>query len=318
MLSNQAVSAVPAVKPKKKHPQLRKFWKSRELLLLFIPGLLYYAIFRYAPMYGLVISFQKFSPFLGVFKSPFVGFHNFEAVFLNPYFLTLLKNTLLIGIYTMIWEFPMPILFAILLNECRAPRLKKGVQSISFLPSFLSTVIICSFAIDLLSPGNGAINAIIKALGHEPIFFMIRPEWFRTIYVATGVWAGIGSGSIVYLAALAGVDQQLYEAADIDGCGRLKKIWYITIPSILPTVVTMLILNCGRVINVGAEKILVLYNAATMDVADVLNTYVYRYGLQGGNFAVGTAVGLFNSIVALILLFATNYISRKLTDTGIW
>ncbi len=318
MLSSQAVNAVAPAKPKKDHPHLRKFIKSRHLLLIFLPGLIYFALFKYAPMYGIVVAFQKFSPFLGIWDSPFIGWKNFEAIFMSENFLPLLKNTLVIGIQGMIFSFPTPIIFSILLNECRLPRLKKTVQSVSFLPCFLSTVIVCSFAMDLLSPGSGAINAIIKSLGYEPIFFIIKPQWYRTIYHVTSIWSGVGTGSIVYLAALSNVDQQLYEAADIDGCGRLKKIWYITLPSILPTICTLLILDCGSIINVGAEKTLILYNPATMEVADILSTYVYRYGLQGGNFAIGTAIGLFNSVVSLILLMITNFISRKLSDTGLW
>jgi len=318
MLANNTTSVTAPTVSAKKHPGWTKFKKSRQLLLLFIPGLIFYLVFCYGPMYGIVVAFQKFSPFLGVWNSPWVGFDNFAKVFNSPDFPILLRNTLLIGIYSMIWNFPAPIIFAILLNECRLPRFKKGIQTISYLPSFLSTVIVCSMAIDLLSPSNGAINMIIKALGFEPIYFMIKPEWFRTIYIATGMWSGLGTGSIVYLAALSNVDQQLYEAADIDGCGRLKKIWYITLPSILPTVTTMLILNCGTIINVGAEKVLILYNAATYSTADVLSTYVYRYGFEGGNFAVGTAIGLFNSVISLILLVITNWASQKLSNTGLW
>ena len=318
MLANNTNAVAAPTVTKKKHPGWSKFWKSRQLLLLFLPGLIFYLLFCYTPMYGIIVAFQKYSPFLGISGSPFVGLANFQKIFSSHDFPILLRNTLLIGIYSMIWNFPAPIIFALLLNECRLPRFKKGIQTISYLPSFLSTVIVCSMAIDMLSPSSGFINMIIKALGFEPIYFMIKPEWFRTIYIATGMWSGLGTGSIVYLAALSNVDQQLYEAADIDGCGRLKKIWYITIPSILPTVTTMLILNCGTIISVGAEKVLILYNPANYSTSDVLSTYVYRYGLEGGNFAIGTAVDLFNGIVTLILLFTTNWLSRKLSNTGLW
>jgi putative aldouronate transport system permease protein len=295
-----------------------KFIKSRQLLILFLPGLIFYLLFRYAPMYGILIAFKKFSPFLGVSDSPWIGFDNFKNFFNSPDFLILFRNTFLIGFYNLLWNFPAPIIFAIILNECRAPKLKRGVQTISYLPSFLSTVIVCSMAIDFLSPSGGIINQIIEFFGGEPIYFMIKPEWFRTVYVATGMWSGIGTSSIVYLAALTNIDPQLYEAGRVDGCGRLRAIWHITIPSILPTVVTMLILNVGSIINVGYEKILILYNAATYSTSDVFSTYVYRRGLQGGNFGLGTAVGLFNSVIALVLLFTTNTISRKLTETSLW
>jgi len=296
----------------------RKFLKSRQLLILFLPGLIFYLLFRYAPMYGILIAFKKYSPFLGVSKSPWIGLDNFKNFFNSPDFFVLFKNTFLIGFYNLLWNFPAPIVFAIILNESRMPKLKKGVQTVSYLPSFLSTVIVCSMAIDFLSPSGGVVNRIIQFFGGKPVYFMIKPEWFRTVYVATGMWSGIGTSSIVYLAALTNIDPQLYEAGRVDGCGRLRAIWHITIPSILPTIVTMLILNVGSIINVGYEKILILYNAATYSTADVFSTYVYRRGLQGGNFGLGTAVDLFNSIIALILLFTTNTISRKLTETSLW
>jgi len=295
-----------------------KFLKSRQLLILFLPGLIFYLLFRYAPMYGILIAFKKYSPFLGVSKSPWIGLGNFKNFFNSPDFFMLFRNTLLIGFYNLLWNFPAPVIFAIILNESRIQKLKKGVQTVSYLPSFLSTVIVCSMAIDFLSPSGGVINRIIQFFGGKPIYFMIKPEWFRTVYVATGMWSGTGTSSIVYLAALTNIDPQLYEAGRVDGCGRLRSIWHITIPSILPTVITMLILNVGSIINVGYEKILILYNAATYSTADVFSTYVYRRGLQGGNFGLGTAVDLFNSVIALILLVLTNAISRKLTETSLW
>lgn len=295
-----------------------KFRKSRQLLLIFLPGLIFYIMFRYAPMYGIIVAFKKYSPFLGVFKSPWVGFKNFQNFFDSPDFLMLFRNTFLIGFYNLIWNFPAPIMFAIILNECHMPKFKKGIQTMSYLPSFLSIVIICSMAIDLLSPSSGIINRIITALGGESIYFMIKPEWFRTVYVGTGMWSGIGTGSIVYLAALSNIDPQLYEAGTVDGCGRIRAIWYITLPSILPTIATMLILSSGSIINVGYEKILILYNPATYSTADVFSTYVYRRGLQDGNFGLGTAVDLFNSVIALTLLYITNTLNRKFSETSLW
>lgn len=296
----------------------KKFKKSKQLLIIFLPGLIFYLLFRYAPMYGVLVSFKKFSPFLGFFKSPWVGFKNFNDFFSSPDFFLLFRNTFLIGLTNLLWGFPAPIFFALLLNECRMAKFKKGIQTLSYLPSFLSTVIICSMAIDFLSPSKGVINRIIQSFGVEPIYFMIKPEWFRTVYVGTGIWAGIGTGSIVYLAALSNIDPQLYEAANCDGCGRLRAMWNITLPSILPTIATMLILSAGSIINVGYEKILLLYNATTYSTADVFSTYVYRRGLQNGDYGLGTSVGLFNSIIALILLYSTNYLSRRFSETSLW
>ena len=295
-----------------------KFKKSRQLLIIFLPGLIFYLLFRYAPMYGILVAFKKYSPFLGVFDSPWVGFKNFKSFFNSPDFFLLFKNTFLIGFYKLLWGFPVPVIFAIILNECRMPKFKKGIQTMSYLPSFLSVVIVCSMAIDFLSPSGGIINRIIVAFGGESIYFMIKPEWFRTVYIGTGMWAGIGTGSIVYLAALSNIDPQLYEAGTVDGCGRLRAIWHITIPSILPTVTIMLILSAGSIIKVGYEKILILYNAATYSTSDVFSTYVYRRGLQGGDFGLGTAVDLFNSVIALILLYTTNTLSRKYSETSLW
>ena len=296
----------------------KKFKKSRQLLIIFLPGLIFYLLFRYVPMYGVLVSFKKYSPFLGVFKSPWIGFKNFQDFFSSPDFMLLFRNTFLIGITNLLWGFPAPIFFALLLNECRMPKFKKGVQTLSYLPSFLSTVIICSMAIDFLSPSKGVINRVISSFGIEPIYFMIKPEWFRTVYVGTGIWAAVGTGSIVYLASLSNIDQQIYEAANVDGCGRFRAMWNITLPSILPTILTMLILSAGSIINVGYEKILLLYNAATYSTADVFSTYVYRRGLQRGDFGLGTSVGLFNSIIALILLYSTNYLSRRFSETSLW
>lgn len=296
----------------------KKFLKSRQLLIMFLPGLVFYLLFRYVPMYGIIVAFKKYSPFLGVSASPWVGFDNFKSFFRSHDFFLLFRNTFLIGFYDLIWNFPAPIIFAIILNECRVNWFKKGIQTLSFLPSFLSVVIVASMAIDFLSPSIGVANKIIKMLGGEPIFFIINPKWFRTIYVATGMWAGTGRGAIVYLAALSNIDPQLYEAGTVDGCGRIKAIWHITIPSILPTVIVLLILNTGNIIKVGYEKILILYNPATYETADVFSTYVYRRGLQGGNYGLGTAVDLFNSVIAFLLLYSTNFLSRKLTETSLW
>ena len=302
----------------KKKTLWQRICRDHQLLILLIPGLLFYAIFRYGPMYGIVIAFKKYSPFLGVAKSPWVGTMYFQQFFNSSEFFKLFKNTLILGFWSMFFGFPAPILFALILNEVRASAVKKLYQTISYLPYFLSLVVICSIFRELFSVSSGLINRVITAMGGQTIHFLVRPEWYRFIYILSGVWAGLGSGAIVYLAALAGVDQQLYEAARIDGCTRVKMIWYITLPSILPTIVTMFLLNCGNIMRIGPDKALLLYNSMTYEVADIFSTYVYRIGLVKKNFSFATAVGLFESVIAVIVLLAANTASRRITGESLW
>ena len=297
---------------------LRHIQRDRQLLIIFLPCALFYAIFRYGPMFGLVMSFQDYGIFLGYFKSPFVGLKHFIKFFSGPDFLLLFKNTILLGLYTLLWTFPFPIIFSIFLNEIRNAKFKKTIQTLSFLPSFLSVVIVSSMVIDFLSPSRGIINTIIQALGFEAKYFIVEPEWFRTIFIASEIWSTMGYSAIIYLAAIAGVDPALYEAARVDGCGRLRAIWYITLPSILPTIATMFILKSGSMFSIGYEKVLLLYTPTTYKVADVFSTYVYRKGLLESNYSYAAAVGLFESFVALSLLLISNKMSKKLTDQSLW
>lgn len=292
--------------------------RDRQLLVIFLPCILFYGIFRYGPMYGLIIAFKKYSVFQGIIKSPWVGLKYFEQFFNGPDFWILFRNTFLLGIYSLLWTFPFPIIFALLLNEVRSQKFKKMVQTVSYLPSFLSIVIISSMVIDFLSPNHGIINTILVALGLEKIYFMIKPEWFRTIYISSDIWSNIGFGAIIYLAALAGVDPTLYEAGKVDGCNRFHAMFYITLPSILPTITTMFILRAGNMFRIGYEKILLLYNPTTYEVADVFSTYVYRKGLLELNYSYGAAVGLFESVVALIMIYLANTLSRKLSENSLW
>ncbi len=292
--------------------------RDRQLLLLLLPGLLFYAIFRYGPMFGLVIAFKKYSPFLGVAKSPWVGLENFTKFFSTNDFWLLFRNTLTIGVLSLAVTFPATILFALLLNEVRHKFYKKLVQTVSYLPTFLSVVIVCSMTIDILSPNSGIINQILKLLGQDPIYFMTDPKYFRAIYVISGLWSGLGSGAIIYLAALSGTDQSLYEAARIDGCGRIRMMWSITIPSIMPTIITMLILNSANVFRVGQDKILLLYNPMTYEVADVFSTFVYRKAFVENNLSFSAAVGMFESVVCCLVLFVTNKVSEKATGESLW
>ncbi|MFU0801337.1 MAG: ABC transporter permease subunit [Xylanivirga thermophila] len=295
--------------------RLKRDW---QLLLILLPGMLFYIIFRYGPMYGIVIAFKDYNIFEGVSKSPWVGFKYFDMFFKDPNFYKLFRNTFLIGIYSLFFTFPFPVLFAILLNEVKNVHFKKTVQTASYLPSFLSVVVICSMAIDFLSPNNGMINNIRAALGLEKIYYMTKPEWFRTVYIMTEIWQGTGFNAIIYIAAITAVDPSLYEAAEIDGCSRVKKMWYITLPAIMPTIVTLFIIKSGQVFKVGYEKILLLYNPATYEVADVFSTFVYRKGLVDLDYSYATAVGLFESVVALALLLITNTISKKVNEQSLW
>lgn len=302
-----------------KRPSLaRRCWRDRQLLLLLLPGLLFYIIFRYGPMYGLVIAFKKYSPFLGVEKSPWVGLKYFEQFFSSQDFGMLFKNTLMLGALSMIVGFPAPIIFALLLNEVRQPRTKKVFQTVSYLPHFLSVVIVCSIFTEFFSPSSGLVNRIIVALGGKPIYFLASPGWYRFVYIVSDLWAGLGSGAIIYLAALSAVDQQLYEAAAIDGCTRFKMIWYIALPSIVPTIVTMFLLRCGQIMNIAADKTLLLYSPLTYEVADIFSTYVYRMGLLNKNYSFASAVGMFTSLLSGGVLLIANTVSKRSTGNSLW
>lgn len=297
---------------------LRHIKRDRQLLILFIPCILFFIIFRYGPMYGLIIAFKEYDVWSGILGSEWVGFEHFRTFFTSPDFLKLFKNTLLLGFFSLIIGFPFPIIFAILLNEVRMIWFKKSIQTISFLPSFLSIVIVSSMLIDFLSPGNGIINDIIAALGFEKIYFLAEPSWFRTVYIGSDIWQQMGYGSILYLAAIAGIGPELYEAAKVDGASRWARIRYITLPSLKPTILILFIINAGNMFRIGYEKILLIYNPMTYEVADVFSTYVYRQGLLQANYSYAAAVGLFEGIIALIMLLVANIVSRKLGGKSLW
>lgn len=315
-------NTVPKGTSKKNKGVLKRFIytldKEKYLWLLVLPGIIWYIIFAYMPMYGLIIAFKDFSPYRGIAGSPWVGFMWFEQFFESQFFWRLIRNTLLLNIYNIIYSFPVPIILAILLNEVQHSWYKRVAQTISYLPHFVSTVVVVGMMANFLSPVNGIVNRIIVALGGKSINFMIMPEWFRTLYIISGIWQGAGWGSIIYLAALSGIDPQLYEAATVDGASKLKQLWHISIPGILPTIIIMLILNLGRILSVGYEKIILMYNSATYETADVINTYVYRRGLQSGEYSFGTAVGMFQSVINFIFIICANKFSRKLTEISLW
>ncbi|OMD69821.1 sugar ABC transporter permease [Paenibacillus odorifer] len=298
-------------------------WKriasNRYLYLMLLPTVLYFLIFEYKPMYGAIIAFKNFNPYLGIADSPWVGFKNFEKFFESYYFLRLLKNTFLMSFFSLIFIFPASLAFALLLNELRLKKLKSFLQTVSYLPHFISLIVICGMIIDFTKPG-GIINSLLLGIGiiSEPIQFLILPEWFRTIYVGSGMWQSLGWNSIIYLAALSGINPSLYEAAVVDGAGRWKQLIHITLPGILPTVLILLILNVGTLLNVGWDKIILLYNPGTYVTADVISTFVYRRGVMEADYSFSAAVGLFNSVINFTLLVIANRISRKTTESSLW
>jgi putative aldouronate transport system permease protein len=297
----------------KKHIRRDKY-----LLLIIFPVIVYYILFHYLPMYGILIAFKKFYPLQGILGSPWVGFKHFEQFFNSIYFWRIMKNTLLLSFYSLFWGFPVPIIFALLLNELKDNLFKKTVQTVSYLPHFISIVVIAGMIVNFTSPIDGIINQLLGWFGVEPIHFMNESGYFRTIFISSGIWQEFGWGTIIYLAAIAGIDPQLYEAAQMDGATRWQKMRHITLPCILPTIIILLILSLSRMMDVGFEKIILLYNPTTYETADVISTYVYRRGILGGDFSLSAAIGLFNNVINLILLICVNYISRKVSETSLW
>ncbi|TVY07181.1 ABC transporter permease [Paenibacillus cremeus] len=307
------------------HPQIKltkliaKIIRDRYLLLMLLPGLVYFLIFKYGPMYGIVIAFKNYSIFRGISGSPWVGLDNFVQFFQSPEAPILIRNTFLISFYNILFGFPAPILLAIAFNELTGKYVKRITQSVTFLPHFISTVVIAGLVVNFLSPETGIINKLLHTLfGVSPINFMMDPQYFRPVYVLMNIWKDIGWGSIIYLAALTGISSELYESAKLDGANRWRQTWHITLPGILPTIVIMLVLQIGRLMEVGAESIILLYNPSTYDTADVLSTYVYRRGLVGTDYSFAAAVDLFNSVVGIVLILIANRISRKVTDHSLW
>lgn len=308
----------PALETHPKKSIWKRILKDRYLLLLFLPCLIYYILFKYVPMWGVLISFKDFKPFIGFWGSEWVGLKHYIDFFNNPDAWRIIRNTLLLGVYTLLWCFPLPIVFALALNELTRPKFKKFVQTVSYMPHFLSAVVVCGMLNSFLSPVRGIVNIIINMFGGETINFLSTASWFRPIYVASEVWQTLGWGAIVYLAAITNVDPQYYEAAKLDGASRLRQIWSITLPCIAPTVATMLILRIGSILEVGLEKVLLLYSPAIYETSDIIATYVYRQGLVSGNMSYATSIGLFSSVINLVLLVSANYFSKKFADTGLF
>lgn len=296
----------------------RDLARNKYIYLMLLPVVAYYLIFMYFPMYGLQIAFKNFSPAQGIWGSEWVGLKHFTSFYHSFYFLRLIRNTLLLSLYELLFGFPAPIILALLLNELRNRIFKNVVQSITYLPHFISMVVVAGMMVDFLA-SDGLINRIAGMFGAAPVSFLIRPEWFRTVYVASGIWQGIGWGSIIYLAAIAGINPTLYEAARADGASRFRQAIHVTLPGIMPTVVIMLILRCGSLLSAGSlEKILLLYNSTTYETADVISTFVYRRGLLQMDYGFSAAIGLLNNVVNFIMLVTANAISRKISEHKLW
>ncbi|MBD2863417.1 sugar ABC transporter permease [Paenibacillus sp. IB182363] len=306
------------LKPKRGRTIWKKAVQSKYLLLMFLPCFLYYLIFKYLPMGGIVISFKDYNLYKGILESKWVGFKYYEMFFKSPDFWILLRNTFLLGLYKLVFGFPAPILLALLLNEVKQALFKRFVQTVSYLPHFISNVVVAGMVIMFLSPSGGMVNKIIESLGFTPIHFMVNPELFRSIYVTSEIWQHVGWETIIYLAALTSIDPALYEAADIDGASRWNKLWNVTLPGIAPAIIILFILNVGRVLEIGFEKVFLLYNPATYSTADILSTYVYRTGLINGNFSYAAAIDMFTGVICLIFIYSANALSRRMSETSLW
>lgn len=295
--------------------EMNRYW---DLYLLLVPVVLYFMIFKFWPMYGVQIAFKDFSPSKGIFDSPWVGFKHFLRFFNSFNFWDILRNTITISFYQLIAGFPIPILLALVLNEMRNAKFKKLLQTVTYAPHFLSTVVLVGMLTAFLNPSTGLVNRVIEMLGGEAINFMAEESWFSSLYVWSGVWQNAGWGTIIYMASLSSIDVQLYEAATIDGASRFKKLLHVTLPSIVPTAVTMLILDCGRIMNIGFEKAFLMQNDLNINRSEVISTYVYQVGITQAQYSYSTAVDLFNAVINVILLLVVNKISKKLTQTSLW
>lgn len=303
-------------------PQQESLWQAlrRDWMLyaMLAPALLWFALFMYQPMWGLQIAFKQFSIFKGVDGSPWVGFEHFATLLENSQFHRAIWNTVVISFYSLILASPVPILLALMINEVQSKGLRKSVQTIVYLPHFVSVVIVAGIVIAVLSPTTGLLNNALAALGFDRVYFLTRPEWFRSIYISSNIWKEAGFDSIIYLAAIMGINPALYESAQVDGATRWQMIWRITIPSILPTIAVLLVIRLGNILEVGYEYIVLLYQPTTYETADVISTYIYRQGLQGARYDLAAAAGIFNAVVALILVLLANKLSRRITRTGVF
>ena len=296
-----------------------KFNRDQKMLyLILLPFIIWYAVFMFKPMYGMVIAFKDYSLFRGISGSEWVGLKNFKDFLTSPEFYVTLKNTLMLNVYSLLLEFPFAILLALMLNEVENKYFKTIVQTASFIPYFIAIVVATGITVNILSPSTGVVNVFLEKLGFERVYFLAKPEFFRGIFTGLNMWKTAGFNAVIYLAALTAVDEQLYEAAKIDGANKFQQLRHITIPAIIPTIVVMLVLKVGSMLNVAFETVLLLYQPATYETADVISTYVYRTGMLMQDFGLATAVGLFNAVVGFILVYSANRWSKKVTQSSLW
>lgn len=292
--------------------------KHKYLYLLLLPGVLWYFIFRYLPMYGVIIAFKNYNFSKGIWGSPWVGLKHFEFLFQNQDFYNIVRNTLVINLYELMFAFPVPVILALLLNEMRSVLFKRTIQTVVYFPHFLSWVVFGGIIIQILSPNEGLVNNLLRYFGYEPVFFLSKSEYFRPIVVVSSILKESGWGAIIYLAALSSIDTEQYEAATIDGANRWQKLVSITLPGIRNTILIMLILKVGYLLDVGFEQIYILYNPSVYDVGDVLSTYIYRVGLQSAQFSITAAIGLFQSVIGFFLIWGTNRLAKKFSEVSLW
>lgn len=303
------------IRDKKKWKRIKNNW---QLYVLILPAFLFFAIFAYGPMYGIIIAFKNYIPTLGIWGSPWVGMNHFKQFFNSYYFWDLIKNTVGIQVYSLIVGFPLPIILALVLNEAKNGIFKKFTQTVTYAPNFISTVVMVGMITAFLDPSTGIINHFLELIGIDSVAFMSEPKWFKTVYVISGIWQGTGWSSVIYMAALSGVDPSLHEAAQVDGASRLQRIWHINIPTIVPTMVVLFILNVGSLFAMGYEKILLMQNPLNLSASNVISTFVYEQGLLGGQYSYSAAVGLFNAAINAILLIIVNKVASKVSESSLW
>lgn len=305
--------------PQPRTSELKKrLWKNKWLYVMLLPGVFFFIVFKYIPMFGLAIAFQDYKPFKGIGGSGWVGFKHFERLFTEPDFINILTNTLLLFGMNLLFFFPVPIVLALMLNEVRSSFFKRTFQTLVYLPHFMSWVIIVSISFVMLTSDGGIVNELLAYFGFEKINFLLSPEWFRPTYIIQVIWREAGWGTIIYLAAIASVDPGLYEAARMDGAGRLRQVWHITLPAIRSVIIILLILKIGDVLELGFEHVYLLLNSMNRDVAEIIDTYVYTAGLRQGQFSYSTAIGFFKSFIGLVLVMAANRLAKKMGEEGVY
>lgn len=296
----------------------KKLSRQRYYFILLLPALVLFILFRYLPMYGIVVAFKDYRFREGIIGSPWVGFEHFQALFASVMFQRVVSNTLIISFLRILFGFPAPIILALLINEIGSRKYKRTIQTISYLPHFISWVVMAGIFIELLSPSRGVVNYVITALGGEPIYFLASEEWFRSVLVITGIWKTVGWGSVIYLAAISSIDPEKYEAAVVDGANIFQQMWYITLPSIKHVMIVMLILRIGRVMDAGFDQVFNLYNDKVLPVADIIDTYVYRTGVRYMNYSFASAVGLFKNVIGFALVFGADRFAKRIGERGLW